>query len=175
MHEELDRVLGGRLPALQDLPNLPYLEMVVKESMRMYPPAFITTRDAHEDCELGGFPVKKGQTVVVNIYGSHMNPEIFPNPDVFDPERFSPENEKLIPKYAYLPFGGGPRVCIGNSFAMMEARLILATLAQRFQFRVLPGQVITPQTNFTLRPSSMQMCVEARITQPEATLESVLA
>lgn len=165
LHHELDTVLGGRAPTLADLPNLKYTEMVLKEAMRMYPPAWGTTRDALEDVTLDGLPVRKGQTVFVNIYGVHMNPQYFPDPDTFDPERFSPENEKSIPKYAYLPFGGGPRVCIGNAFAMMEAKLIVATLAQRFSLRVAPGQQVVPETVFTLRTKyGLSMIPQARTT-----------
>jgi cytochrome P450 len=163
LHEELDTVLGGRAPTLEDLPSLKYTEMVLKEAMRLYPPAWGTTREPVEDVTLGGYTVKKGETVFVNIYGVHMDPQYFPDPERFDPERFSPEAEKSIPKYAYLPFGGGPRVCIGNAFAMMEAKLILATMGQRFSLRVAPGQQVVPETVFTLRARhGLSMIPQAR-------------
>lgn len=149
---ELDSVLGGRAPTLEDLPHLPYTEMVIKETLRLYPPAFGVTRQTVADTEIGGHPIRKGRAVYVNIYGVQRDARFFPDPDRFDPERFSPENEKQIPKYAYLPFGSGPRVCIGNAFAMMEARLILATVAQKYRLAVAPGHQVVPDRLFTLRP-----------------------
>jgi len=163
LHEELDRVLAGRQPTLDDLPQLKYTEMVIKEALRIYPPAWGTTREPIEDVTIGGYTVKKGSSVFINIYGLHRDARYFPNPDVFDPERFSPEREKDIPKYAYLPFGGGPRVCIGNAFALMEARLILATMAQRYRLELAPGQVVKPERQFTLRSKyGMNMVVRRR-------------
>jgi cytochrome P450 len=166
LHAELAEVLGGRAPTLEDLPRLKYTEQVVKEAMRLYPPAWTTTREAIADIELGGYPIRKGEVVVLPIYTIHRDPRYFPDPERFDPDRFSPEREKDIPKYAYLPFGGGPRVCIGNAFALMEARLIVATMAQRFSFSVAPGQIIEPQRMFTLRPKNgMRMIAHARMNE----------
>jgi cytochrome P450 len=163
LHEELDRVLTGRQPTLEDLPNLKYTEMIIKEALRIYPPAWGTTREPIEDVMIDGYPVKKGSSVFINIYGMHRDARYFPNPDVFDPERFSAEREKDIPKYAYLPFGGGPRVCIGNAFALMEARLILAAMAQRYRLELAPGQVVKPERQFTLRSKyGMNMIVRRR-------------
>jgi cytochrome P450 len=165
LHEEVDR-LNGRAPTFADLPNLPYSDMVVKEAMRLFPPAWGVTREPIEDVTPGGYAVKKGAVVFINIYGIHRDERFFPNPERFMPERFSPENEKSIPKYAYLPFGAGPRVCIGNMFAMMEARLILATIAQRFKLALAPGQQVAPERVFTLRPKfGMQMVATLR--EPE--------
>jgi cytochrome P450 len=149
--EELDTVLSGRVPELSDLPRLTYTEMVLKESMRLYPPAWSITRESIADVELGSYPVEKGHVIILNVYGMHRDARYFPDPLRFDPERFSAENEPSIPKYAYIPFGGGPRVCIGNAFAMMEAKLILATIAPRFHFALAPGQQVAPQRVFTLR------------------------
>ncbi|NWF69923.1 MAG: cytochrome P450 [Chloroflexi bacterium] len=164
---ELDRVLGGRAPTLADLPNLQYTEMILKESMRLYPPAWVTTREAVEDVQVGGYTLEKGSIILINIFGIQRDTRFFADPEAFRPERFSAENEKLIPKYAYIPFGGGPRVCIGNQFAMMEAKLILATLAQRFQLRVAPGHVVKPERVFTLRPKyGLRMVVTAREARP---------
>jgi cytochrome P450 len=137
--------------------------MVIKEALRLYPPAWGMTREAIADAEIGGYPIKKGSIVVLNIYGVHRDGRFFPDPDRFDPERFSPENEKNIPKYAYFPFGGGPRVCIGNAFAMMEAKLIVATLAPRFHLALAPDQVVAPQRVFVLRAKyGMRMIPTAR-------------
>jgi cytochrome P450 len=163
LHEELDSVLGGRQPTLEDLPKLPYTEMIVKEAMRLYPAAWTVTREANQELALAGHPLKKKQILFVNIYGMHHDERFFANPECFDPERFRPENEKLIPKYTYLPFGSGPRVCIGNAFSMMESRLLLATLAQQFTLSVAPNFQVIPERQFTLRPKyGMKMIVKAR-------------
>ncbi len=159
LHQELDSVLGGRLPAFEDLRRLPYTDMVFKEAMRLYPPAWGLTRDTIADVELGGIPVKKGSTVFINIIGMHHNEAYFPNAKAFSPERFSPENEKSIPKYAYLPFGAGPRVCIGNSFASMEGCLITATVAQKWRFSLPKGFNVRAVRMFTLRPENGMVLV----------------
>lgn len=167
LHAELDAVLGGRVPTFEDLPKLRYTEQVIKESMRLYPAAWGFTREATEDVEIGGFTLKKGEGVMVNTYGMHHDARYFPDPERFDPERFSEAREGDIPKYAYLPFGTGPRVCIGNAFAMMEAKLILATLAQRYTFALAPGQIVEGQRQFTLRPKyGMRMIAHARVPAP---------
>lgn len=167
LHEELDTVLAGRAPTFADLPKLPYTEMVLKEAMRLYPPAWATTREAIRDTTIGGYPVAKGRILMVNIYGIHHDPRFFEDPREFRPERFSPENEKSIHKYAYFPFGAGPRVCIGNSFAMMEGCLLLATMAQRFEFDLPAEQRVEPMRNFTLRPKfGMKMTARTRNQEP---------
>jgi cytochrome P450 len=152
--EEVDRVLGDRPATLADLANLKYTEMVIKESMRLYPPAPSVGREPIADTQIGGYPVEKGALLTLSIWGLHRNPKVFPNPEMFDPERFSPENEKSIPRYGYLPFGAGPRVCIGNSFALMEARLILATMVQHADMSLVPGQKIIPKQLVTVRPAN---------------------
>ncbi|MCC6803726.1 MAG: cytochrome P450 [Anaerolineae bacterium] len=165
--DELDTVLGDRPAALEDLPRLTYTEMIVKEAMRLYPPAWTLTRQTIGDVTIGGYPIGKGKVVVVNIYGMHHDARFFPDPDRFDPERFSPENEKLIPKYAYIPFGGGPRVCIGNAFAMMEAKLIVATIARRFHLALAADQQVKPERVFTLRSKyGMRMIATERVREP---------
>jgi len=153
LHREVDTVLDGRLPTLQDLPNLPYTEMVLKESMRLYPPAWtLSARQAVEDTTVGDYLIPKDRLIFVAPYAVHRRPQFFPEPERFDPERFTPENEKKLPRYAYVPFGAGPRVCIGNSFAMMEAHLILVTIAQRFRLELDPDQEIELNPLITLSP-----------------------
>jgi cytochrome P450 len=152
LHAEVDGVLDEQTPKLEDLAHLPYTEMVVKEAMRLYPPAFATTRQTMDDVTLLGYTIPKDSVVLLNFYAVHRDARYFPAPEKFVPERFSPENEKNIPKYAYLPFGAGPRVCVGNLFAMMEARLVLATIAQRWRLALAPGQQVVPQRMFTLKP-----------------------
>jgi cytochrome P450 len=112
---------------------------------------------------LGPQRLKPGNTVMLNAYGIHRDARFFPDPDRFDPERFSPENEKALPKYAYVPFSGGPRVCIGNAFSMMEARLLLATLAQRYELSLAPDFTVVPDRQFTLRPKyGLKMNIKVR-------------
>jgi cytochrome P450 len=164
LHAELDLVLAGRAPTLADLKALPYTEMVIKEAMRLYPPAFIFSREALEDVQVGGYVLPKGATVAIVSYITHRDPRWWgADADQFKPERFSPERDKSFPKHAYIPFGGGPRVCIGNMFAMMEAQLMLATIASRFTLRLLPGQVVEPDAKLTLRPKGgLPMLVQRR-------------
>jgi len=151
---ELEQVLGGRAPTVADLPKMPYTEMVVREAMRLYPPAPGVAREPIEDVKIGGYDVPKGSLISVNIYALHRDPRFFEDPERFDPDRFSSAWDERIPRYAYFPFGGGPRVCIGNGFAMMEARLILATLAQRCQLSLEPGQQVVPIQLVTVRPKN---------------------
>ena len=164
LHEELDRVLGDRPPTLADLRDLPYTEMVVKEALRLYPPAWLLmSRTPSEPLTLGGVAIKPGEWIFVAPWVIHRNPDQFPDPARFDPGRFAPGEEDQRPRYAYLPFGGGPHVCIGNGFAMMEARLILATVAQRYRLALDPGQTVVPEPEITLRPRyGMHMTVQAR-------------
>lgn len=152
LHAELAEVLNGRLPQLEDLPQLKYTERVVKEAMRLYPAAWAISREATEAVALRGGTVPPGSVVGVMIYFTHRDPRWWPEPERFDPERFCEENSAAIPRYAYLPFGGGPRVCVGNSFAMMEARLLLATIASRYRLEALPGHTVEPAPLITLNP-----------------------
>ena len=164
MHAEIDEVLDGRLPTMEDLSSLTYTEMVLKESMRILPPVWmLNARKAIEDTEILGYHVPKGTQIFVAPYVIHNLEENFPNPSEFDPERFNPENAEQIHKYAWLPFGAGGRVCIGNSFAMMEAKLILATYAQRFRFRLDPTESVRLQARITMTNyQGMQMQVIGR-------------
>lgn len=132
LHEELDGVLGDRdAVTFDDLERLPYTEQVMLEAMRLYPPVYAIARRAHEDTEIGGYRVPRGSEVMIWVYWTHRDARFYPEPEVFRPERFEKDKVAALPKHAYLPFGAGPRACIGRSFAMVEARLILATLARR--------------------------------------------
>ncbi|HEX8117997.1 MAG TPA: cytochrome P450, partial [Pyrinomonadaceae bacterium] len=152
LHEELDGVLRGRPPAAEDLPRLRYTEMVVSESMRLYPPAWILGRRALEDYEVGGYLIPKGSLVILSPYVMQRDARFFPDPERFDPERWTAEAKAARPQFAYFPFGGGPRRCIGEGFAWMEGVLVVATLARRWRLRLAPGQRVGPQPGVTLRP-----------------------
>jgi cytochrome P450 len=132
--EEWGRVLSGRTPTADDLPHLPYTDAVLTEAMRVYPPVYLIGREATTDLELGGYRVRKGYTVFMSQWASHRDPRYFDQPEAFIPERWLDGLAKRLPKYAYYPFGGGPRVCIGNTFALMEAAVILAAVGQKFRF-----------------------------------------
>ncbi len=160
---ELEEVLDGRPPTVEDLPRLKYTDAVLKESMRLYPPAWAIGREALEDCEIEGYHVSAKTQLFISQYVVHRIPHHFENPDAFDPKRWSDGLEKRLPKYAYFPFGGGPRLCIGQPFARMEAALLLATIAQNFRLELIPGQHITPQPSITLRPKGgVKMRLEKR-------------
>lgn len=163
MHTEVDQVLAGRVPSVTDLPNLPYTLQVLKESMRLYPPAYAFARQGIRPVELGGYQLPTGMLVLISPYVQHRRPDYFPNPERFDPERFTREAEQRLPKHAYIPFGGGPRICIGNHFALMELHLVLATLAQHVNFELVEEQHIEPEPLITLRPKpGIQMIVRRR-------------
>ena len=152
LHAEVNEVLGGRVPTVGDLASLKYTRMVLEEALRLYPPTPLLSRKAIAADELQGYPIASNSLIMISPYATHRNPALWEEPERFDPERFTPERAATRPAYAYFPFGGGPRVCIGNSFAMMEAQLILATVAQRNQLRLIPGHPVEPQMVVTLRP-----------------------
>jgi|SRR5579859_53558 len=152
LHAELSAVLAGRAPSVNDLPKLIYTNNVITESMRLYPPAWGTARTAIEDYEIAGYPVPKGSGVSFAQWTVHRDPRWFDAPEEFRPERWEGDLLKRLPRFAYFPFGGGPRQCIGNSFALMETALILATIAQRFRFRLASGHPVVPLASITLRP-----------------------
>jgi cytochrome P450 len=163
LHDELDRVLGERTPEFSDLCNLPYSERIIKEAMRLYPPAWSLARTVVEEFEIAGYRIPAGANVVMSTWIMHRDPRYFPDPEIFDPDRWLPERSQKLPRFAYFPFGGGPRQCIGASFAMMEATLLLATMAQSFQFRAVLEHPVVPVPSFTLRPKhGIRMTLEAR-------------
>ncbi|MEV3924487.1 cytochrome P450 [Actinomadura coerulea] len=149
--EELDRVLGDRsVPEYGDLRRLTYLDMVLRETMRLYPPGPYGAREATEDIELGEYTVPAGTTVFYPFWAVHTNPEYWPDPQRFDPGRFAPEASAGRPRLAYIPFGIGPRSCEGAALATVEALLVLAVLLKRFAFRPVPGRTVTPIERFVL-------------------------
>lgn len=150
MERELDG-LGDRTPAFEDLERLAYTKMVLRESMRLFPPVWGLSRLVAEEDEIGGYAVPKGSRVVLSQYVTHRHPDFWEDPETFDPERFTPERSAGRPRYAYFPFSGGPRQCIGNDFATMEATLVLATVARRYRLVLVPGHPVEPEPSFTLR------------------------
>jgi len=152
LQRELSEVLGGCEPTFEALPNLKYAKMVFEEAIRLYPPVWLIPRTAVKDDEIGGYYIPAGSGVLVSPYSMHRNPEFWENPEVFDPERFSVEGWTNRPYYAYFPFGGGPRSCIGSSFGITEALLIIAMVAQRYRLRLVPGHPVKPEPLLTLRP-----------------------
>ncbi|HLL75872.1 MAG TPA: cytochrome P450 [Pyrinomonadaceae bacterium] len=163
LHAELDEVLeGGGSARFEDLPRLRYAEAVVKESMRLYPPAWGVGREAARECEIGGYRIPKGAQVFMMSYAVQRDPRFFRDPESFRPERWTNGETDDLPKFAYFPFGGGPRVCIGNSFAMTETVICLATIARRFSFRHAPGHAVAPLPAMSLRLSDGLKVVVAR-------------
>jgi len=161
-HAELAEVLGGRAPDVSDLPKLKYTEMIAKETMRLYPPAYAVGREAIEETEIGGYRVPKGTQLFAFQWVTHRDPRYFDEPDAFKPERWT--NGDPAPKYAYFPFGAGPRQCIGNYFAMMEVVMLLATIGQRFKFKLDPEHKVEVLPVLSLRPKNgIKVIVEPRI------------
>lgn len=154
LDKELKTVLQGNAPTLEDLQRLPYTTMVIQEAMRVYPPVTDVSREATQDCEIGGYSIPKGATLIASQWVMHHDPRYFANPEVFNPERWANDFEKSLPQGVYFPFSLGPRICIGKSFAMMEAVLLLATIAQSFQLELASNQVIEKQASITLRPKT---------------------
>lgn len=163
LHDEVDVVLGGRAPTVADLAALPLCKRVLHESMRLYPPAWITDRRAEGDDEICGYHVRAGTRIFLSPWATHRHPRYWDDPEVFDPDRFTPARSEGRPAFAYFPFGGGPRICIGNGFAMMEAQIILAMVSQRFRLELAPGAAVVPERGITLRPApALPMVLRAR-------------
>ncbi|MED1782815.1 cytochrome P450 [Brevibacillus fortis] len=164
LHDELSTVLCEKLPTVEDLSQLKYTNLIVQETLRLYPAAWTINREVVEEVEIGGHTYKPGETLMMSQYVMHRNPRYYEQPEQFIPERFDSDLLKRNPAYAYFPFGGGPRVCIGNNFALMEAALLLATIAQRYRLRMAePNQAVEPEPLVTLRPKNgLPMRLEKR-------------
>jgi len=163
LQTELRAVLSGRSPSVEDLPQLNYTERVLAESMRLYPPAWIIGRKALEDVEMHSYLIPAGSLVLMSQYVMHRDPRYYPEPDRFYPSRWSAEAKAARPKFSYFPFGGGPRVCLGEPFAWMEGVLVVATLSQRWRMQLVPGHPVEPQPLITLRPKfGMRMLLQRR-------------
>jgi len=152
IHSELDAVLGGRAPAANDVPALQCTAMAIKEAMRLYPPAYAVGRRAELESEIGGYVIPAGADVLVSQYATHRHPEFWQDPETFDPSRFTPEREQARHRFAYFPFGAGPRACIGSQFAMLEAVIAVAVLLQRFRLRSEVAEPPVDTAGITLRP-----------------------
>jgi cytochrome P450 len=153
LRAELVTATGGRPPTVEDLPQLPRLKAVIQETLRLYPPVWMFDRRALGPDELGGTKVAKGDLVIFCPYAIHRLPELWPAPEAYRPERFEAGREEQKNKFAYLPFSAGPRICIGNSFAMIESQIIVGTLLARFRARLADPAAITPEPRVTLRTS----------------------
>ena len=162
MREELASAFGGRRPDIEDLPNLPYLEMVVKESLRLYPSVWAYAREAQRDLSIEGYEIKKGQTITISHIAMGRNPKYYDSPMEFRPERWTREFERSLPRGAYVPFAGGPRVCLGKQFAMMEMRMILATLLQRIEPNLTDGFEPDFVTELSMHPGERGMQADVR-------------
>lgn len=162
LHAELDAVLGQRRTDAADVPRLTYTSRVLAESMRLYPPAWVLGRRAILDYEAAGYRVPRGSIVLLSQWVMHRDPRFFPDPECFDPDRWTDEARAARPRFAYFPFGAGPRICIGEQFAWMEGVLVLATLARRWRPRLAPGHHVALQPSITLRPAGgMRMVLES--------------
>ncbi len=163
LHDEVARALQGRLPSVADLPSLPFVERVVTESMRLYPPAWIIGRRAIDEYRVGEYVAPPRSILVMSPYIMQRDERFYTDPERFDPDRWTPEFRAALPKFAYFPFGGGPRQCIGESFAWMELILLVATIAQQCRLRLVPGHPVVPQPLITLRAKhGVRMTVEKR-------------
>jgi cytochrome P450 len=162
MREELGRVLAGRQVTVEDLPNLPYLEMVVKESLRLLPSVWAYARQAQRDLVIEGYEIKKGQTITISHIAMGRNAKYYENPEEFRPERWTREFERSLPRGAYVPFAGGPRVCLGKQFAMMEMRMILATLLQQVRPNLPEGFEPDFVTELSMHPGERGMQTDVR-------------
>jgi cytochrome P450 len=174
LHAEIDCVLDGRAPAVADLPRLPYLERVITETLRLYPPAWVIGRRAIAAYPVAEYQVPARGIVFMSPYIMHRDPRFYPEPRRFDPDRWTPEFRSALPPFAYFPFGGGARKCIGDQFALMELALVVATVAQQWRLRLVPGHTVVPQPLVTLRARHGMMMTaerrESRVSAPGAPI-----
>ena len=169
MLEEIDTVLCGRTPTVDDIASLPWTTACFQEAMRIYPPAWVIPRTAVAEDVIDGHRIRKGASVIVPIHTIHHDERFWPDPEVFDPTRFLAENVKGRHRSAFLPFGGGRRICIGTSFALMETTLITAMMSQRFVYDLVPGHPVEPEATLTLRPRhGVKMIARRRVSTPKA-------
>ncbi|GCE04991.1 cytochrome P450 [Dictyobacter aurantiacus] len=163
LQAELAQVLAGRPPTIEDLPRLSYTRMVFEESMRLYPPVWIIMRKSLAEDTLGGYPIPAQTYIAWSTYAMHRHPEFWERPEEFYPEHFTTEQVARRPRHAYIPFSHGPRICIGNTFALTEAQLVLATIAQRYSMKLVPDHPVTPNPLMTLSPrQGIRMYLQAR-------------
>jgi cytochrome P450 len=176
LYSELDEVLGGRTPTVDDIPRLSYTTMLIQEALRLYPPIWLVPRTNLQDDEIGGFHIPAKSMLFLVPYVTHRHPDFWENPEGVDPERFTPERSAGRPRYAWFPFGGGPRQCIGNSFALLEMQLIVATVAQHFRLNLVEGHKVELRPMVTLRPKyGMRMIIEKRERKSEGANAQVAA
>jgi cytochrome P450 len=177
LHAEIDSALGGNLPSAEDMAKLQYTEMVFAEAMRLYPPAWTVGRRALEDYRIDKYVAPSGSIILMSQYVMHHDARYYPDPFKFDPERWRPEARAARPKFSYFPFGGGPRVCIGEQFAWMEGVLLIATIAQHWKLRLAEGQIVEMKPMITLRPRyGMRMKLERRADlKKDSPLETLTA
>lgn len=163
LREEVDQVLAGRLPTVADIPHLSYTTQVIKESLRLYPPAYLFVREALQTIQLGSYVLPRGTIIAISPYTLHRRPQAFAHPERFDPDHFLPDAEAQRPRHAFLPFGVGPHHCIGQHLALLELQLGIATITQHVQFDLVPAQRVVPEPRTTLRPpDSLRMVVIQR-------------
>ena len=163
LHAEVDAVVGSRAPTYEDVPRLEYTTKVLTESMRLYPPAWILVRQAVKDCVIGGYAIRKGANLVVSQYVTHHDPRLFREPESFDPDRWTPAMRSALPRFAYFPFGGGARSCMGEPFAWMEGVLLLAAISREWSMRHVEGHKVEMLPRITLRPKhGMKMKLKHR-------------
>jgi cytochrome P450 len=163
LRAEVMAALGDRTPTIEDLPRLQYARMVVEEAMRLYPPVWGFFRQALGPDTLGEHTVPKGTVLLISPYVTHRHPQVWDNPERFDPGRFAPDRARERPRFAYLPFSGGPRLCIGNEFALMEAQLAVAMTMQRYRLELPAGGRVEPESRVTLRPRGGMVMTVARV------------
>ena len=152
LRREVRDALGDRTPVLSDLPQLGLARRVIEETLRLYPPVAVINRQTIAADEIGGFPIAANAMIYLSPFVTHRHPSFWEEPERFDPDRFMPARSAARPRFAYFPFGGGPRLCIGNEFALMEAQLILAMVVQRYRLQPVPGHVVEPEIRITYRP-----------------------